>query len=396
MNKIFGKCLATILCSAALLAGCDKSDIDPPDSLQVAAPKPDTREFIDCPLRDEPYSIESPLMDILLKPEATEVVNRHLGDALDKLPPTFASKESPSFSAIMNVQKLISLGGGTGENLPLIDSELRALEVTDEDRTLRCARYDTVPPELEIPEGKPRILLFEKMTGFRDGPSVEAARDALEAMAASKGWALVYSENGAAITPALLEKFDGVIWNNISGDVLTLSQREAFKTYIENGGAYIGIHGAGGDPAYFWDWYVDVLLGARFIGHTFDPQFQDARVVVEKAPAFVSANLPADWVMKDEWYAFASNPRDQGAIIFASLDETSYSPLGRGGLDVSMGGDHPIAWGHCIGKGRSFYSAIGHLPETYSQPHHLQLLENGILWALGSGEDSTCAKAELE
>ena len=396
MYKIFDKYLFSILCVSALLAGCHNGVIDQPDSVANSAQLPDTQGFIDCPLRDEPYSIKTPLMDILLKPEARAVVNRHLANALEMLPPSFASEQAPSFSAIMDIKKLISFGGGAGANLPLIDQELRALEVTDADRALRCARYDITPPDLVIPEGKPRILLFEKMTGFRDGPSVEAARQALEVMAASKGWALVYTENGAAITPALLQQFDAVIWNNISGDVLTLSQRDAFKAYIENGGAYIGIHGSGGDPIYLWDWYVDELLGARFIGHTFDPQFQNARVVVEKTAGLATANLPEAWVMKDEWYAFASNPRNKGATVFASLDESSYSPLGRGGIDVSMNGDHPIAWGRCIGKGRSFYSAIGHLPETYSQPDHVQLLENGILWAIGLDADSTCANAEQE
>jgi uncharacterized protein len=49
-----------------------------------------------------------------------------------------------------------------------------------------------------------------------------------------------------------------------------------------------------------------------------------------------------------------------------------------------MGADHPIAWAHCIGKGRSFYSAIGHRPETYSDANHIKLLEQAILWASSS------------
>jgi hypothetical protein len=39
-----------------------------------------------------------------------------------------------------------------------------------------------------------------------------------------------------------------MIWNNSSGDVLTEDQRAAFKTWMENGGSYFGIHGSGGDP----------------------------------------------------------------------------------------------------------------------------------------------------
>jgi type 1 glutamine amidotransferase len=62
-----------------------------------------------------------------------------------------------------------------------------------------------------------------------------------------------------------------------------------------------------------------------------------------------------------------------------TLDEASYHPVGRGG-DLHMG-DHPIAWTNCIGKGRMFYSAIGHLPATYSQPQNVAMLEAAIGWS---------------
>jgi len=51
------------------------------------------------------------------------------------------------------------------------------------------------------------------------------------------------------------------------------------------------------------------------------------------------------------------------------------------GQNLRMGDDHPLAWTNCIGKGRMFYSAIGHRPETYSEPNHVTLLESAITWA---------------
>ena len=155
--------------------------------------------------------------------------------------------------------------------------------------------------------------------------------------------------------------------------------------YIDNGGGFVGIHGSGGDPVYFWDWYADELLGARFIGHPMDPQFQDARVVIEDTASAIGNDMAPGWTMKEEWYSFASSPRATGATVIATLDESSYSPVGRGGQDVRMGADHPIVWTRCVGGGRSFYSAIGHLPELYSEPHNIKLLERGILWAAGRG-----------
>jgi uncharacterized protein len=45
-----------------------------------------------------------------------------------------------------------------------------------------------------------------------------------------------------------LKRFDAVVWNNVSGDVLTIPQRSDFKAYIENGGGFAGFHGSAGDP----------------------------------------------------------------------------------------------------------------------------------------------------
>ena len=341
---------------------------------------------IDCPLRDMPYSVTTPLIDIMLKPEAKAVVSRHLGPVLDNAPKAFMSTEAPSFSAILDLSKLFGMGGKAmpASTLQTIDRELAALEITEADRIARCRRYDNDVPDIVIPGGHPRVLVFEKMTGFRDGPSVEASSAALKTMAENNGWAMVVTDRGGAITPAVLQQFDVVIWNNVSGDVLTLSQRENFKRYINSGGGYVGIHGSGGDPVYLWDWYVDELLGARFIGHPMEPQFQDARVVVENNSEGIGRGLPASWVANEEWYSLKSSPRESGATVIATLDESSYTPLGRGGQKLAMG-DHPIAWSRCIGDGRSFYSAIGHRPEMYREMNNLHLIKQGILWAAGEG-----------
>jgi type 1 glutamine amidotransferase len=48
-------------------------------------------------------------------------------------------------------------------------------------------------------------------------------------------------------------------------------------------------------------------------------------------------------------------------------------------------GDHPIAWTRCVGKGRAFYAAIGHRPETYADPHYVTMLENAVAWAASRG-----------
>jgi type 1 glutamine amidotransferase len=364
------KAIANLLLTAVLATG-------------VAWPAA-ARPVTDCPLRDAPFSVDSPLVDILLSPAAKAVLEHAAPGRFSKLPERFAGTTPPTFAAILSLREGGAMTGIKPEAMPAIDAKLRRLPVTAADKAARCARYDNDVPSFTLPAGKPHLLLFEKINGFKDEPSVNAAHAAFLAMAERKGWAIVTTDKGGAFNPATLRRFDAVIWNNISGDVLTLSQRRAFQDWLENGGAFVGVHGTAGDPVYFWDWYVDKLLGARFLAHPMAPQFQNARVVVDKSHPLARV-LPGEWTMNDEWYSFKTNPRAAGARVIATLDESSYSPVGMMKQDLRMG-DHPIAWTNCIGKGRMFYSAIGHRPETYSEPHYVALLEAAVDWAAVSGK----------
>jgi type 1 glutamine amidotransferase len=234
--------------------------------------------------------------------------------------------------------------------------------------------------------------VFDKINGFRDVASVEAAASALEAMAARRGWTLVSTDNGAVFNATDLARFDAVVWNNVSGDAFTLPQQHAFKQWLHTGVGFAGMHGSGGDRVYVWGWYADTLIGARFIGHPMSPQFQQARVVIEDRESAITTGPGGGWTMTEEWYSFEKSPREKGVHVLAVLDESTYSPIGIGGEDLRMG-DHPIAWTQCIGEGRSFYSAIGHRPESYSEPNSAALLERGIEWAAGLGE-SRCPSGQ--
>ncbi len=342
----------------------------------------DDPQLVDCPLRDTPYSIASPLMDVMLSKEASAIANTYMDGVIDKLPPTFASIHAPSFSAILNLKTIAAMGGITDEQvLQKLNEALLQLPLTEQDKRARCARYDVIQPDINMPAGSPKVLVFEKMTGFRDGPSVEAGSKAIKTLADKYNWGLAFSDKGAAMTADILQHFDVVIWNNVSGDVLTLKQRKAFEDFINQGGGYVGIHGSAGDPIYFWDWYVDTLIGARFIGHPMDPQFQDATINFEENHTDIAKGLGTSVIMNDEWYSFQKSPRQNGANVIATIDESTYSQKGRWGQNVSMGSDHPIVWSNCIGKGRSFYSAIGHRPEIYDDKTHMQMLSQAVMWA---------------
>lgn len=347
----------------------------------------EAKPVTDCPLRDAPFSTDTPLIDILNSPAAKAAVDANAPRAFKSLYPSFVSTQVPTFASILNLKEVVRNTRLSPEEMDKLDAALRKVPVTRADRVARCARYDNDRPSFSIPAGKPRLLIFEKMTGYRDGPAVEAARAALQSMASRKGWAVAITDKGGAMTPSILRQFDLVVWNNVSGDVLTKSQRKAFETYMYRGGGFVGIHSASGDFATYWDWYTDMLIGARFAGHPLNPQFQAATLKVDNPTHPVAQGLPAQWGMIDEWYSFKSNPRASGSDIIATLDETTYKPEGLKGQNLRMG-DHPIAWTRCIGRGRAFYSAIGHRPEIYSDPIYVTMLENAVQWA--GSRNSVC------
>lgn len=355
----------------------------------AAAAKP-----LDCPLRDARFSIKTPFIDVLLAPAAKAAVEKTAPNFLPRLPAMFKVAQAPSFSAILSVEGAGFFARLSAEDLGKVDAALSDVAVTADDKKARCARYDDVRPIFEIGTRRPRVLLFEKINGFKDTPSVEAAHKAFSNIAQKNGWALAATDKGGAINAATLKQFDAIIWNNVSGDVLTLKQRRALQEYIKAGGGFVAVHGSAGDPYYFWDWYADELIGARFIGHPIAPQFQEARLRVDDGKSALVRGLPAEFLLKDEWYSFQNSPRKTGAHILLTLDEASYKPIGMG-RDIHMGEDHPIAWTRCIGDGRSFYSALGHRPEIYVEPIYETLLERAVSWAAGAGETQCRAGAEI-
>ncbi|WP_246448602.1 ThuA domain-containing protein [Novosphingobium flavum] len=342
--------------------------------MALASPAAAKAPLLSCPLAGAPFSVDGPLVDVLLSPRASALLRAAFPGKVEGLPPLMATTKAPTFGAIMSIRGMAKWMGWPTASLAALDADLRQLPVTGADRIARCARYDDDRPVFRLPPRKPAILLFAKITGFRDGPSVEAGQRAVERLARENGWAVVVTDKGGVMRPEILRRFRVVVWNNVSGDVLTLPQRAAFRRYVEQGGGYVGIHGSAGDPLAFWDWYLDRLVGARFLGHPRDPQFQRATIRMERSP--LGAKVPAEWSLTDEWYSFTANPRQSGAHVVATLDERSYAP----GPEFTMG-DHPIAWTRDVGRGRSFYSAIGHRPEVYDDARVLELMRAGIAWA---------------
>ena len=211
-----------------------------------------------------------------------------------------------------------------------------------------------------------RVLVFTRTTGFRHA-SIPTGIATVRALGAEDGFAVTATEDPGAFRPAELAGYRAVVFLSTTGDVLDPAGRSALEAYVRGGGGFVGVHSAS-DTEYGWPFYAE-LVGARFAGH---PPVQP--VTVRFRPGALTAGLPATWRVTDEPYNFRGRPA--GARVLATLDESTYS----GG---TMGADHPIAWTAEVGRGRSFYTGLGHPDAIYADPVFRTLLAAGIRYAAG-------------
>ncbi|MFJ8970448.1 MULTISPECIES: ThuA domain-containing protein [Streptomyces] len=214
------------------------------------------------------------------------------------------------------------------------------------------------------------VLVYTRTTAYRH-ESIPAARTALRELGEEEGFTVETSEDPAVFTDASLAGRGAVVFLSTSGDVLTEEGRAALRRWITDGGGFLGVHSAA-CTEYDWPYYGE-LLGARFAGH---PAFQPGTVLVENRSHPATAHLPARWEWSDEWYDFRTGPRRPGVRVLATVDETGYEGGG-------MGADHPLVWCKDSGAGRSFYTALGHADEAYSDPAFRRHLLGGLCWAAG-------------
>jgi hypothetical protein len=216
-----------------------------------------------------------------------------------------------------------------------------------------------------------RFLVFSRTEGYRH-ESIAAGVTAIRTIGERYGFAVEHTEEPGAFELPSLARFAAVVFLNTTGDVLDAAQQTAFETYVRAGGGFVGIHSAA-DTEYDWTWYGQ-LIGAYFARH---PHIQQAAVDVADTDHLSTRCVPQRWVRTDEWYDFRALPAATVTVL-AAVDETTYT----GG---AMGSPHPIAWYHRFDGGRSWYTAMGHTSESYTETDFLEHLAGGLLWAAGIG-----------
>lgn len=229
----------------------------------------------------------------------------------------------------------------------------------------------SVAPEVGDDE---RVLLFTKTVGFRHA-SIEPAVEALRGLAEARGVGADHTEDASVFNHDDLSRYDAVVFLLTTGDVLDDDEQAAFTDFVRRGGGFAGIHSAS-DTEYDWPWYGE-LVGGYFDGHP--PGVHPATLFVADSNHPATATLPSPWTRTDEWYDIRD--LQPGVTVLLDIDETTYKSPAQDPAPEPR----PIAWYREFDGGRSFYTALGHTVESYSEPLFLQHVWGGIEWVLEGG-----------
>ncbi|WP_416438380.1 ThuA domain-containing protein [Phnomibacter sp. MR] len=213
-----------------------------------------------------------------------------------------------------------------------------------------------------------RILVFSKTAGFRHA-SIAQGKQLFLQIAASEKCKVDTTEDAGIFTAEKLQPYDVVVFLSTTGDVLNAAQQAAFQEYIRSGKSFLGIHGAS-DTEYDWPWY-NQLVGGYFKDH---PKPQTASYINLDSTHPATKFWPSVFSRFEEIYNIKALQKDKLKFLLA-VDETSY----EGG---NMDGFHPAAWCHVFEGGRAFYTALGHHPETYSDPDFRKHILGALHWLL--------------
>jgi type 1 glutamine amidotransferase len=248
----------------------------------------------------------------------------------------------------------------------------------------------------------PKKLLVVTVTkGFRHS-SIPTAEKVLGELAQKSGaftvdYVRTDADMAQKMTLDALKNYDGVIFANTTGD-LPLPDEQGFLDWIKSGHSFIGMHSAtdtfrGHTPP---DPYVE-MLGGEFKEHHAQAE---VNCIVQDPSHPACRNLGKTFHLKDEIYLLKNFDRAKvHGLLYLDKHPNDHTP-----------GDYPIAWCKLYGKGRVFYTSLGHredvwdpnTPETFKRENPKEVSEayqqhilGGIKWALGLEKGDATASAAV-
>lgn len=158
-----------------------------------------------------------------------------------------------------------------------------------------------------------------------------------------------------------IKKYDLIVFYGSGQNFSDPEQEKGLLDFVREGGAWAGIHSAT-DSFKKSDAYWE-MVGGRFKGHgggKFTVRIMDKEHPITKPLE--------DFEIQDETYDHH---------YYKGFQPQSLIRIDRGKEQQSMG------WWHPYGKGRVFYTSLGHGRPAHENPHFQRLVLRGFYWAAG-------------
>ena len=257
--------------------------------------------------------------------------------------------------------------------------------ISDEERALV---EKAIPASAPATPKKPRrLLVMDLNIGRRGHPSIPHANLAIELMGKRTGaFEAVHSNDLSMLKAENLRKFDAIYLNNTIGNLFeTAELRDSLAAFLNAGGGLLGHH-AVTVTSTEWPEFGEIL-GARGASH----RMADEKVMVQvedTASPLTKVFAGQSFEFVDEIFRFQPPYSREKVRVLLSID-LSKTDMNQGrcfGRCFRDDNDYPIAWIRRQGKGRVFYTTVGHNPFVFWNPKMLSFFLAGIQFALGDLE----------
>lgn len=208
-----------------------------------------------------------------------------------------------------------------------------------------------------------RALIF---WGGWEGHEPEACASVVSDMLGAEGMDITSVEWTGAL-PEDLERY-ALIVPMVTQVSSNKEDIERLCAAVRQGVGVGGFHGGMGDafrdaPAY------QFMVGGQWVAHPGD--IIDYTVKITRSDHAITAGI-GDFDYRSEQYFMHVDPGND--VLATTTFSGEHAPETAGTV-------MPVVWTRTYGKGRVFYSALGHQAQELSHPEAREILRRGLLWA---------------
>lgn len=157
---------------------------------------------------------------------------------------------------------------------------------------------------------------------------------------------------------------------------LTKDQFKGLEKAIMNGTGFSGWHGGAGD-AFRDNLTYQFMVGGQFVFHPGGKIDHSIKIIDKDDP--ITQGIDDFDLKKTEQYYMMIDPNIK-VLAISIFDRDKYSK-GEKKENHIKGGTMPVVWKKYYGKGRIFYSSIGHNLSDFDVPEVIKMQMRGFRWA---------------